>query len=37
MRTKSVSQIIVLSAAVAAVLGVGVWVLLVVLRKRREG
>jgi hypothetical protein len=37
MKTKTVSLIIVLSAAVAAVVGAGVWVLLVVLRKRREG
>jgi len=37
MRAKSVSLIIILSAAVAAVIGVGVWVLLAVLRKRGEG
>jgi len=37
MRTKSVSLIIILSVAVAAVIGAGVWVLLAVLKKRREG
>jgi len=37
MRTKSVSLIIILSVVVAAVVGVGVWVLLGVFRKRGEG
>jgi hypothetical protein len=35
MKTKSVSLIITLSAAVAVVIGAGVWVLLVALRKGR--
>jgi hypothetical protein len=37
MKAKSASLIITLSAAVAVVTGVGVWVLLAVLKNRREG
>jgi hypothetical protein len=37
MKAKTVSLIIIISAAVAAVVGVGVWVLLAVLNRRGEG
>jgi hypothetical protein len=37
MRTKTVSLIITLSVAIAAVTGVGVWALIAVLKKRRYG
>jgi hypothetical protein len=37
MKTRTVSLIIILFAAVAAVVGVGVWALLGVLNRRGEG